>query len=422
MEKIKILFFALSAALLIASCDSTPELGQFEADESLMQEYRTDGPMAPGQLTASFDDFCDKVELSWTPSVRTSTYDVYKDGALLAQGLTEPAYIDSEAQTIATEYWVYAVNAHGNSLDSASATGRMATTPSEPLNFSATDSEYEAKVDLTWDAADFAKFYRVSRGTTVLSDSVVGNAFSDNTNAPQEETEYSIVAVGVCGESAAVTDMGKADSMMKYSIIINENFDGLDVGYDMSTNEMFSYRFNYNALGGPGTLTVTDEVSGTKCLKAIHDDPATTASAKSTQIVLENFNLLVGQRYRISFKIKSAGNSSLHIAVDSDNDGIPSKNDTQDSYLLPTSVNDKNGNLMGIKIEGADEWKTFSYEFPTTGTGSQDWDVDPSTTDWVAATIQPGQENPKIMIAQWIAKTATAPGILIDDLIIELIK
>jgi len=424
MKKYKILLLPLAAIVIfIAGCLEYETMGVFDADEALMPDARTDAPIRPSAFMASYDDYCDQIVLSWAPVVRASSYDLYKDGTLLAADLLDTSFIDFDGLPMDTEYWVVSKNINGVSEDSASAIGRKAAVPTTPSNFVATDGAYENKVELSWDAADYAKYYEVWRGTEILSDSVVGTIYSDFVDAPQVSTEYSVIAHSLCGQSAVATSFGKADSMLKYDIIIDKNFDGLEAGLDLTTDPMLFARFNYDATGGPGTFLVStvDAVSGTKCAEAAQNNP-TANSAKSTQVIISNINLLIGQRYRISFKIKTAAATSLHIAVDVNDNGIPDKADGIDAYLMPTAENAKNGNLFGLKLSTSAEWKTVSYEFPMTGTGLNEDDVDPAVAGWVPTTIQAGQEHPVIMIAQWVGAPVEGPSVLLDDLKIERIK
>ena len=164
MQKNKNIFLTLLLTVfVVAACNEQYNIGEFDADGSLMPGERTDGPLAPSAITASFDDFCDKVELSWLPTARTTSYDVYKNDELLAQDLTDTSYVDTDAFTVETEYKVVSKNPKGESLTSVSAIGRMSATPPTPENFTATDGEFETQVVLAWDAADFAKHYIVKR-------------------------------------------------------------------------------------------------------------------------------------------------------------------------------------------------------------------------------------------------------------------
>jgi hypothetical protein len=431
MQKNKNIFLALLVMLLaVAACNEEYNMGEFNADSSLMPGARTDGPLDPSAIVASFDDYCDKVELSWLPTVRTSAYDVYRNGELLAQDLTDTFYVDTDALTTETEYTVYSKNINGSSEGSVSVIGRMSTIPLVPENFMASDGEFETKVDLSWDAANFAKHYMVKRGDIILSDNVVGTAYSDNVDAPQEDTEYSVIAIGVCGESDPAMAIGKADSMLKYSIIIDENFDGFESGFNLSSLPTYHHIFQYDITGGPGSFTVSadDAVSGAKSAIAIYNDVnANTSAAGAVEVQVKNFTLLVGQRYRLSYKIKCAIATTLHVAVDGDESGNPSKGDGLENYLLPSAVNSKNGNIFGIQSSAAAEWREVSYEFPAAGNLAQN-NLDPDATElgWTPTTIQAGQESPIIAIKYWVGKNK-APGkknppIFIDDLKIELVK
>ncbi|MBS2211295.1 hypothetical protein KEM09_07780 [Carboxylicivirga mesophila] len=414
----------LTATMVFAGCEEQYTIGDFETDVTLTPGPRTDGPIAPAAIVASYDDFCDKVEINWMPTVRTTAYDVYKDGEVLAAGLTDTFYVDTEAMTVDTEYTVYSVNANGDSETSAMTVGRMAATPAAPTNFQATDGAYESKVDLSWDAVDFAQHYIVKRGDVVLSDAVIGTTFSDSDNAPTEATDYSLIAVSVCGESTPVTTTGYCDPLIAFRFPVNENFDGYATGTSLSAMVLFYQEIQYSN-PGPGYLNVSEDVSvsGAKCAKLAYDNPANNLNqAGAVTFGITNFNLLVGERYRISYKIKCPLQTRLHIAVDQDGDGML-KNPDKDGYLTPCFI--KNGKApQGIFVGGSDDWKTVSYEFPATGVGNED--VDPDTSGWTPTTIQEGQENPIIAIKYWVAKGGAPngenPPIYIDDLKIELIK
>ena len=124
MKNSKIIILTLMALLIgIAACTEFGLLGEFEVDETYIPDARTDGPESPSTFFASYDDYCDKVVLSWIPTVRTTSYDLYKSGALLAGDLTDTSYVDMDAISIDTEYWVVAKNEKGESQDSAFAMG-----------------------------------------------------------------------------------------------------------------------------------------------------------------------------------------------------------------------------------------------------------------------------------------------------------
>lgn len=410
--------------MVVAGCDEQYIIGSFDEDSNLMPGPRTDGPMAPAAVVASYDAYCDKVEVNWLPTVRTTAYDLYKNGEVVAAGLTDTFYVDTDALSVDTEYTVYSKNANGDSEASSTAIGRMALVPTTPVNFAATDGVYEAKVDLSWEAVDFAQYYIIKRGDVVLNDMVIGTTFSDSDNAPTEATEYTLIAVGVCGESPAVTTTGYCDPLIAFRFPVNENFDGYTTGTSLSAMDLFYQEIQYSN-PGPGYLNVSEDVSvsGAKCAKLAYDNPANNLNqAGAVTFGITNFNLLVGERYRITYKIKCPLQTRLHIAVDQDGDGML-KNPDKDGYLTPVFI--KNGTApQGIVVGEAADWKTVSYEFPATGVGNED--VDPDTSGWTPTTIQAGQENPIIAIKYWVAKGGAPnkenPPIYIDDLMIELIK
>ncbi len=430
MNNKNIFLFLLTMTMVFAACDDQYTVGEFDVDESLVPAYRTDEPMAPSSMMASYDSYCDKVELSWMPTVRTTAYDVYKDGQVLVQGVTDTFYVDTEANSVDTEYLVYSKNANGASETAVSSVGRKALVPVRPENFEATNGEYESKVDLTWDAVDFAQYYIIKRGDVVITESAIGTSFSDNVDAPTEPTEYTIRAVSVCGESGESSTTGYCDPLIAFRFPVNENFDGYDLGFNLSSMDLFRHMIQYDPTGGPGTFTVTDEtsVSGSKSAKVVYNDVnANTSAAGSIQLIFSNFSLLEGERYRISYKMKCTIPTSMHIAIDGDESGNPSKGDGVDNYLLPTAVNTKNGNLFGIQMAAKPEWTEVSYEFPATGDLVQN-NLDPDATalGWAPATIQAGQETPLISITYWVGKNKAPnlqnPPIYLDDLKIELIK
>ncbi|WP_430811959.1 MULTISPECIES: hypothetical protein [unclassified Carboxylicivirga] len=430
MKNKNIFLFLLAVITVFAGCDEQYNIGTFDVDSNLMPGPRTDGPMAPAAVVASYDAYCDKVEVNWLPTVRTTAYDLYKNGEVLAAGLTDTFYVDTDALSVDTEYTVYSKNANGDSETASAAVGRMAMVPPTPVNFAATDGEYEAKVDLSWDPVDFAQYYILKRGDVVLSDAVVGTVYSDNVDAPTEPTEYTLIAVGVCGESPAVTTTGYCDPLIAFLYPINENFDGYDLGFNLSSLDIFQHIIQYDATGGPGAFTATDatSVSGEKSGVVAYNNPGNNVSqAGSIQLIFKNFTLLEGQRYRISYKLKCDIPTSMHIAVDGDGSGNPSKGDGVDNYLLPTAVNTKNGNLFGIQMAAKPEWTEVSYEFPATGDLAQNnLDPDPVALGWTPTTIQAGQETPLISITYWVGKGKAPnlenPPIYIDDLMIELIR
>ena len=411
MQKLKYLYIVLILGILVSACEEIKTVGEFDADETLMPAARTDAPFASSNLIASYDDYCDRVMLDWVPSVRTTSYDVYRDGILIGQDISDTTFTDMDAPSVDATYTVFSKNMNGSSDQYASAVGRRGEVPVSPITFSATDGAFEAKVDLTWDEVNFAKYYIIKRGATVLNDSVVGNAYADDVDAPTEATEYSIIAVGVCGQSDPVTDMGYCDPLLAFSVPLNENFEGFKLGALTAADFnswMPRFQFN-NAPNNDGDVIIKDDNTKYMDLKVKN-------GKSSIQLIFPEVDLLVGKSYTISFDIKAPQIVSLHMGVDLTGDGFMGK--FVDDYFLPTTENTKNGNAFGINLGGTGEWKSYSFKFPMTGTATQDNDPDPEALGWTLGTIQEGQENPRIQFQMW-SKNGTYA---VDNIKIELIK
>jgi len=336
-----------------------------------------------------------------------------------------------EALLVDTEYWVVAKNAKGESEDSTFAIGRMADIPSAPTNFSATDGEYESKVDLSWDAMDYAKYYILKRGTVVLSDSVVGTGYSDNEGAPEEDTEYSLVAVSVCGESVAATDNGYADPLVAFSKPFDVNFEGAAEGSNMED------------LGFLGTYGWLDTHTGEALVKVYVEGGNENGGVKyghfrqtgvnaGLGLIITGVTLLEGQRYELSFDIKTEVPVTLHMRESSDQQYL--------QYLVPTNENGNHKNDRkgtGIQAVGvAGEWTTYTRDFPYVTSlepidqlddfrgknGNNNVDGDHGNPDfWSPSTITATQTTPHIEIFLWNA-AAVQTGISIDNVKILLLK
>ncbi|MCD6355522.1 MAG: hypothetical protein J7L95_08230 [Prolixibacteraceae bacterium] len=429
MQKNKNIFLALLLTLLVVgACNEEYKMGEFDADSSLMPGARTDGPLDPSAIVASYDDYCDKVVLSWMPTARTTAYDVYRNGELLAQDIVDTSYVDSDALTSDTEYAVYSKNVNGKSEGSKSAIGRMSAIPLVPENFTATDGEFEAKVGLSWDAADFAKHYVVKRAGVVLSDNVTGTSFFDDVNAPEEETEYSVIAVGVCGESAEAKTTGYCDPLVAFRIPFQEDFESASVGTPL-TDLGFATNFGWKATH-TGEAVVKVRVDGSDRYGSLKQ----TGDGLGAALTFPTVELVVGKRYQISFDVKSGAVVSLFMRNTDDNKYL--------EYLIPSDEHTgKNNNNQGRGIQnigGTGEWVTFTQDFPyttskapidqtgdgTNATGKKPNNIhDTGRTDqstWTASTITEAQKSPYIEVS--IYNAAALDGWGIDNIKIEMLK
>lgn len=431
----KNIFLALfTTFMVVAGCDEQFDAGEFDVDASLMPAAITDVPLVPSAILASYDEYCDKVEVNWMPSVRTSGYDLYRDGLLIAQDLSDTLYVDSEASTVDAEYAVYSKNPNGNSETAATAIGRMAATPPTPINFEATDGEYESKVDLSWDAADFAKYYIVKRGNVVLNDSVVGTGYSDEVDAPTDATEYSVQGVSVCGESAFATTTGYCDPLVAFSKPLDINFDSSPEGTSLADLGLGS---NFGWLGThTGETMVKVYVEGENANGGTkYGYLRQTGDGLGVALQLPEISLLEGQRYELSFDVKADVGVSLNMRETS------SPKETYWTYLVP--CNEKSGkanNLRGtgmINLGTPGEWTTITQDFPYTTSQplidqGSDSSSNPKLNDnldtgrdnkalWIPTTITASQMSPYIEISLYNGPAAQA-GMSIDNIKIVMLK
>jgi len=405
MKKLRYISLAFAAlAVLVLSC-------QFEED--LTGGVIPPNENAPGTPSGLYvESGCGQVEIFWDSIYLASTYEVYAEDQLIAEGLTEQKYIHPLNHPDLVEFSVFARNQYGVTQVPTKASGKVQGTPSTLENLEATDGAFAAKVNLTWDAVEFATHYRVLRDGQLLADNVAGTSYSDETDVPEVATEYSVVAVGDCGETAEVKTTGYCDPLIAFATPLEADFEDLTSGELTSGFGGFRPRFKYvDAPNENGKVYANDDKTKYLYLDLV-------PKGKSIQLLFPSFELLVGKNYRITFDIKTSHTVGLHMGIDANGDGFVTKGD--DDYFMPTTVNPKNNNAAGLNLAGTGEWKSYSFEFPQTGTATGDVDPDPSALGWTLGTIQAGQENPIFQIQCWNGKAAM--NIAIDNVKIELLK
>lgn len=96
---------------------------------SSFDQYETTIPLLPPTgLTASYDEYTDRIELSWLPSEGAESYDIYRDSqeAEPLASSVETVYTDSAVSDGAEHtYWIKAINVYAASDFSMPATGRL---------------------------------------------------------------------------------------------------------------------------------------------------------------------------------------------------------------------------------------------------------------------------------------------------------
>ncbi|MDQ3259012.1 MAG: fibronectin type III domain-containing protein, partial [Acidobacteriota bacterium] len=168
-------------------------------------------PSAPTGLTASPRNA--SVTLSWAASAGATTYNVKRSSAsggphaTIATGVTTTSYSNTGLANGTTYYYVVsAVNANGESDNSAEASATPLAPPAAPTGLTATAGN--AQVSLTWTASAGATSYNVKRATTAggpyasIVTGVTTTGYT-NTGLVNGTTYYYVVsAVNANGESA----------------------------------------------------------------------------------------------------------------------------------------------------------------------------------------------------------------------------
>jgi hypothetical protein len=149
-------------------------------------------PPAPTNLAVTSPTSASPL-LTWGTSFGATSYNVYRDGALLGQATTN-AYTDTSALPGTYSYYVTAVNSAGESAPSNTASAQVAI--GAPTNLTAPTPTNKAPA-LTWNSVTNAAYYNIYRNGADIGSSTT-TSFIDN-NAAQGSNTYSVIAVSLNG-------------------------------------------------------------------------------------------------------------------------------------------------------------------------------------------------------------------------------
>jgi probable HAF family extracellular repeat protein len=174
-------------------------------------------PSPPTDVQASDGTYMDKVQISWTPSLGTTSYTVYRATSsntwarkTVLGTTSETFFNDNTAVPMSTYfYYVRASNVYGSSDFSSYDAGYCSDgTPPVPTNVQACDGTYLDKVEVTWDASAMATSYTVYRAASLsrrASKTNLGTAsethFNDTTAIPMKTYYYYVKASNTYGMS-----------------------------------------------------------------------------------------------------------------------------------------------------------------------------------------------------------------------------
>lgn len=159
--------------------------GYFNAFKSNLN--LTCSPTTPGTFTLTLTPECvgtaTRNRLNWTKSANATSYDIYRNGALYASGITGTQYLNT-AVTGGTSYTYY-VKAKNGTVGTNNANGTLtantlvcnATPGSFTLSATATCSGSQSAMNVTWTTSSNATSYDLYRNGNLYAQDLTGNSF-----------------------------------------------------------------------------------------------------------------------------------------------------------------------------------------------------------------------------------------------------
>ena len=168
----------------------------------------------PGNLTLTATAECignnPQNRLMWTASVAASSYDVYRNGTLLASGQTGPLYLDTTVT--GGQNYLYRITAR-NTCGSKDSNDSSATALSNccPLpgatvvTATANCTAGTPQILVSWTASTNTTFYDVLRNGVSYAPGQTGLSYTDSSVTASTSYNYSVVPKSVCGQGTSNT-------------------------------------------------------------------------------------------------------------------------------------------------------------------------------------------------------------------------
>ncbi|OQB80125.1 MAG: tRNA nuclease WapA precursor [Planctomycetes bacterium ADurb.Bin126] len=179
-------------------------------------------PDAVSNLEATVDAQERTVELTWTGSVSSGSYDVYRSttqgqlGDCVARAVSATTWEDTYGQAGTFYYTIKAVNAQQESASSSQVTAVMPSAPSVPDAPSNAQIETAAgSVTVSWSAVTGATSYNVYKESTIVA-MTAQTTWTDEFASSSSSSTYSVTAVNAAGESQN-TLAGSAEPGAQYN-------------------------------------------------------------------------------------------------------------------------------------------------------------------------------------------------------------
>ena len=162
-------------------------------------------PMAPTIFAVAGSSCGGNVFVSWNAVQNATSYNVYRDGTLVATS-SNLSFTDSGlSQGVTYSYTVQAVNSAGTSpfsnTASTTASGVCATVPAAPTLVATTGTQCGGTISLSWNSVTNADSYKILRDGNQIA-TTTNTSYVDSGLTPLSSHYYKVIAVNVVGDSA----------------------------------------------------------------------------------------------------------------------------------------------------------------------------------------------------------------------------
>ncbi|HEU4389440.1 MAG TPA: endo-1,4-beta-xylanase [Blastocatellia bacterium] len=291
---------------LIFDVNYQPKPAYFALLDALQGTQQSQPPPAPTGLNAVAGN--GQVSLSWNAAPNATSYNVKRSTVsggpyTVIAGVTTTSFTNTALANGTTFFYVVsALNANGESVNSAqvSATPRAPTPPPAPTGLVATAGN--GQVALTWNASSGATSYNVKRATTsggpytTIASNVSTTSFTNSGLANGTTFFYVVSAVNAAGESgnssqvSATPSQGTAGSMTVAATVSSSSnpwWSELDV--------TLSHTVSLTALTVTVTVQKTAGVTGSGQYSNFPGGALLISRAENASTIVYTFQLAAGQ-------------------------------------------------------------------------------------------------------------------------------
>jgi fibronectin type 3 domain-containing protein len=236
-------------------------------------------PPTPTGLSAAAVSAC-QINLTWSPSSGATSYNVKRGTAsggpytTIASGVTGTGYNDTGRASGTTYYYVVsAVNAAGESANSAQASATTFSGPGAPSGLNATAAS-STQINLAWtDNATTEDGFKIERSTDNVSFTQVATAGANVTTyansglAGGTTYYYRVRAYDVCGNNSAYSATDSATTMpaAPSGLTASPGHEQVSLSWSAATGAT-SYNVKRSTTSGGPYTTVASGITGTSYL------------------------------------------------------------------------------------------------------------------------------------------------------------